>query len=153
MIRVVVTQSAFSPEGEASRFTEALDETVGAVVSFIGLCRARSAAGEPVAKMELDHYPGFAESELERLTQTVANKHAVAEALVIHRAGVVSPGEAIVLVAVASAHRAAAFAAAEELMDRLKTDAPFWKRETGPDGAYWIEPTAEDRRRREEHSK
>ena len=107
MIRVVVTQSAFSPEGEASRFTEALDETVGAIVSFIGLCRARSAAGEPVAKMELDHYPGFTESELERLTQTVANKHAVAEALVVHRAGIVSPGEAIVLVAVASAHRAA----------------------------------------------
>ena len=69
------------------------------------------------------------------------------------RFGAIAPGEPIVLVAALSAHRAAAFAAVEELMDYLKTDAPFWKRETGPDGACWIEPTAEDRRRREEHSK
>jgi molybdopterin synthase catalytic subunit len=72
--------------------------------------------------------------------------------LVIHRFGPILPGEPIVLVAALSAHRAAAFAAVEELMDFLKTDAPFWKREIGPNGARWIEPTAEDRRRREEHS-
>lgn len=151
MMRVIVTQTAFSPEAEIARFAEALDDTCGAVVTFTGYCRARSSAGEPVEKMELDHYPGFTEAELGRMTRLVADKHAIAAVLVIHRAGLIAPGEAIVVVATASAHRAAAFAAAEELMDRLKTDAAFWKREHGRDGSHWIEPTSEDHARRQEH--
>jgi len=150
MIRVTITDKPFQAETEAANFAAARNEACGAVVTFIGYCRASSAAGE-VQCLELDHYPGFTEAEVTRLTHAVAGRHVIAHALVIHRVGAIAPGEPIVLVAVSSVHRAAAFAAAEELMDRLKTDAPFWKREHGADGNRWIEPTAEDYARRQEH--
>jgi molybdopterin synthase catalytic subunit len=123
----------------------------GAAVTFVGYCRGASQDGE-ITRLDLEHYPGFTEKEISRLTQGISEKHELSRILVIHRVGPILPGEPIVLVAALSPHRAAAFAAVEELMDYLKTDAPFWKRETGPNGARWIEPTAEDRRRREEHS-
>lgn len=151
MIGVALVESVFSPEAEIARFAETRAPSCGALVSFTGYCRARSTGGETIEALELDHYPGFTEAELGRLTRLVAAKHAIDDVLVLHRAGVIAPGEAIVVVAVASAHRAAAFAAAEELMDRLKTDAPFWKRERGVDGSRWVEPTTEDHARREEH--
>lgn len=150
MIAARITLNGFSPEAESARFAASLGGACGALVTFVGYCRAASARGV-VERLELDHYPGFTDAEVERLTREVAAKHAITDALTIHRAGAIAAGEAIVLVAVASAHRATAFAAAEELMDRLKTDAPFWKRELGPDGARWIEPTAEDYARRKEH--
>jgi len=150
VIRAIVTHEAFSPETEVARFSAERDGSCGALVTFTGYCRTRS-NGRDVEKLELDHYPGFTDAEVERLTRTVAAKHAITDVLVIHRAGTIAAGEAIVLVAVSSAHRASAFAAAEELMDRLKTDAPFWKRERGPMGAHWIDPTDEDYVRREEH--
>ncbi|MGD9981368.1 MAG: molybdenum cofactor biosynthesis protein MoaE [Hyphomonadaceae bacterium] len=150
MIRAIVTLDAFSPETEVARFSAERSGSCGALVTFTGYCRARSDRRH-VEHLDLDHYPGFTDAEVERLTRAVAEKHAVHDVLVIHRAGMIAAGEAIVLVAVSSAHRASAFAAAEELMDRLKTDAPFWKRECGPAGAHWVDPTDEDYVRREEH--
>ena len=92
------------------------------------------------------------EDHATRLFATLTDaQHAIADLLVIHRAGAIEAGEPIVLVAAASAHRAAAFAATEELMDFLKTDAPFWKREVGADGERWVEPSAEDYARRGKH--
>ncbi len=152
MIQVSITAEAISPDAETARFAALRGAACGAVVTFVGYCRGVSQQGD-VMRLELEHYPGFTEREISRLTREVAKRHDVADILVMHRFGAISPGEAIVLVAALSAHRAAAFAAVEELMDYLKTDAPFWKREIGPSGARWIEPTAEDRRRREEHSK
>lgn len=152
MIQVSITAEAISPDAETARFAALRGAACGAVVTFVGYCRGVSQQGD-VMRLELEHYPGFTEREISRLTREVAERHDVADILVMHRFGAISPGEAIVLVAALSAHRAAAFAAVEELMDYLKTDAPFWKREIGPSGTRWIEPTAEDRRRREEHSK
>ncbi len=152
MIRACVSLEPFSPDAEVARFSALRGDTCGAVVTFIGYCRGRSTRGA-VTQLELEHYPGFTEGEINRLASATGQKHDVKDLLVIHRAGAIAAGEPIVLVAAMSAHRAAAFAAVEELMDYLKTDAPFWKRETGPDGAHWIEPTAEDRIRREERAK
>ena len=98
--------------------------------------------------LHLDHYPGFTEAEVERLATAVAARHGVDELLVIHRAGEVAPREPIVLVAAMSPHRRAAFDAVSELMDYLKTDAPFWKREVRGETSRWIEPTDLDRSRR-----
>lgn len=151
MIKTRVCLEAFSPDEEIARFSAGRDDTCGAAVTFVGYCRGRAQHG-PVVQLELEHYPGFTEAEIQRLAQAAGQKHGVCDILVIHRAGIIAAGEPIVLVAALSAHRASAFAAVEDLMDFLKTDAPFWKRETGPDGARWIEPTAEDRTRREEHT-
>lgn len=123
------------------------DEGVGAVASFIGYCRATS-GGRAVERLELEHYPGFTEAAIERLAEPISTRHKLASLLVTHRVGAIFPGEAIVLVAAMSPHRAAAFAAVSELMDYLKTDAPIWKREVGPSGACWVAPTEDDRARR-----
>jgi len=150
MIEIRITADAFSPDTEIARFAAQRGGDCGVLVTFVGYCRNQSKHGA-VTQLELEHYPGFTEAEIERLVRGVAGRRSIADILVIHRTGAVPASDAIVAVAVMSAHRAAAFAAAEELMDYLKTDAPFWKREIGPDGARWIEPTAEDRARREEH--
>jgi molybdopterin synthase catalytic subunit len=150
MIRTRITDQAFSPETEVATFASQRGASCGALVTFVGYCRAHSGSSS-VDRLELDHYPGFTDAEVERITRTVATKHAVDDVLVIHRVGAIAAGEAIVLVAVSSAHRRAAFAAAEELMDCLKTDAPFWKREVGAGGAQWVEPTCDDYARRQEH--
>ncbi len=152
MIHTLVALEPFLPDMEIARFSASRGEACGALVTFVGYCRGRS-KNAAVTQLELEHYPGFTESEISRLANATGQKYDVGELLVIHRAGAIAVGEPIVLVAAMSSHRAAAFAAVEELMDYLKTDAPFWKRETGPDGAHWIEPTAEDRIRREEHMK
>lgn len=151
MITVAITPDVFSPDTELAQFAATRNAGCGAAVTFVGYCRGTSQDGD-VTRLDLEHYPGFTEKEIGRLAQDVAGRHALAELLVVHRFGTILPGEPIVLVAALSAHRGAAFAAVEELMDYLKTDAPFWKREIGPNGARWIEPTAEDQRRREEHS-
>ncbi len=83
-----------------------------------------------------------------QMAEAIAAKHGLIDLLIIHRVGVIAPGEAIVLVATLSTHRSAAFAAVEEIMDYLKTDAPIWKLEKGPSGDRWIEPTPDDRTRR-----
>ena len=116
----------------------------GAVVAFLGLARDSSASG-PVSGLFLDHYPGFTERSLETIAAEAAERFDISDVRVAHRCGEVRPGEAIVFVAVAARHRRAAFEAADYLMDRLKTEAAFWKREDGPAGSRWIEPTDKDR--------
>jgi molybdopterin synthase catalytic subunit len=119
----------------------------GGLASFIGLCRAET-DGAAVATLWLDHYPGFTEAALDGLEAEARRRWALLDCLVVHRAGEIFPGEAIVLVAALSAHRAEALAATQFLIDALKTDAPFWKRETGPAGVRWIDARTEDAARR-----
>jgi molybdopterin synthase catalytic subunit len=101
-----------------------------------------------VSELFLDHYPGFSEAEIGRITADITRRFDCPDLLVIHRVGRILPGEAIVLVAALSEHRGDAFEAVRVLMDYLKTDAPLWKRETGPEGERWIEPRAQDVARR-----
>jgi molybdopterin synthase catalytic subunit len=116
---------------------------VGAVVTFIGLCRDDNGR---LAALELEHYPGMAEAELTRVAVEAGARWPLTGATVIHRYGKIAPGENIVLVLAASAHRRAAFEAAEFLMDYLKSRAPFWKREHLQDGTTgdWVEARSED---------
>lgn len=117
----------------------------GAVVSFTGLARAAT-AGQAVTTLELDAYPRFTLSVIEVMVAEARARFEVQDCLVVHRYGPIAPGEAIVFVATAAEHRRAAFEAADYLMDRLKTEAPFWKKEHGPDGARWIEAREDDHR-------
>ena len=111
---------------------------IGAVVSFSGICRG-SENGEPIAALTLEHYPGMAEAEIKRHTDEAMSRWPLTGLTVIHRVGRITPGENIVLVLAASAHRQAAFEASEFLMDYLKANAPFWKREESAAGTSWIE--------------
>ena len=111
---------------------------IGAVVSFSGICRG-SENGEPIAALTLEHYPDMAEAEIKRHTDEAMSRWPLSGLTVIHRVGRIVPGENIVLVLAASAHRQAAFEAAEFLMDYLKANAPFWKREESAAGSSWIE--------------
>ena len=116
---------------------------IGAVVSFIGICRS----GEGDAAIEaltLEHYPGMAEEEIARHADEALARWPLAALTIIHRYGRLKPGESIMMVLTASAHRAAAFEAAEFLMDYLKTAAPFWKSEERPSGKTWVEARHED---------
>jgi molybdopterin synthase catalytic subunit len=110
---------------------------IGAVVSFTGICRGDE-AGEPIAALTLEHYPGMAEAEIERHIAEACERWPLIGVTVVHRHGRIVPGEDIVLVVTASSHRQAAFAGAEFLMDYLKTRAPFWKQVEKPAGRTWI---------------
>jgi molybdopterin synthase catalytic subunit len=145
-MKVRVVESAFDPQAEAASLSAGRDDA-GALVSFVGLCRSGT-DGDAVKELRIDHYPGFTQKEIERLAADVSRRFDCPDLLVVHRVGVIRPGEAIVLVAALSVHRANAFKAVETLMDYLKTDAPLWKKESGPDGVRWIEPRAEDHARR-----
>lgn len=116
---------------------------IGALVTFTGVCRGDE-DGEPIAALTLEHYPGMAESEIERHVAEAAERWPLLGVTVIHRYGRILPGEDIVLVATASSHRQAAFAAAEFLMDYLKTRAPFWKQVEKADGKTWVDAKAAD---------
>jgi molybdopterin synthase catalytic subunit len=107
---------------------------IGAVVTFTGICR-----DDGIAAMTLEHYPGMAEAEIVRHVEEVEKRWPLLGVTVIHRYGRLAPGENIVLVVTASSHREAAFAAAEFLMDYLKTRAPFWKKEERTEGTGWVE--------------
>jgi molybdopterin synthase catalytic subunit len=111
---------------------------IGAVVSFSGICRG-SENGQPIAALTLEHYPDMAEAEIKRHADEAMSRWPLSGLTVIHRVGRIVPGENIVLVLAASAHRQAAFEAAEFLMDYLKANAPFWKREESAAGTSWIE--------------
>jgi len=113
---------------------------IGAVVSFCGLCRADGG----LAALTLEHYPDMAEAEIKRHADEAMARWPLQGLTVIHRHGRITPGENIVLVVTASSHRQAAFEAAEFLMDYLKTNAPFWKREEKTDGASWVEAKSHD---------
>ena len=116
---------------------------IGAIASFIGVVRDMN-DGDSVAEMTLEHYPGMTEKSVERIIVEAKARWSVFEALVIHRIGRLQPQEQIVLVAVTSAHRGDAFAACEFIMDYLKTQAPFWKKEQTPTGARWVDARVHD---------
>ena len=120
---------------------------IGAIVTFTGTVRdggADNPADNPLSTITLEHYPGMTERELERIEADARKRWPLAASLIIHRYGELHPGDNIVLVVTASAHRQAAFEAASFLMDYLKTSAPFWKKETGPDGDRWVAAKSSD---------
>jgi molybdopterin synthase catalytic subunit len=127
---------------EVARLTRARTD-VGAVVSFTGVCRGEE-DGKPIAALALEHYPGMAEAEIARHVEEAAGRWPLLGATVIHRYGRLAPGDNIVLVVTASAHREAALAAAAFIMDYLKTRAPFWKQVEHADERSWIDAKASD---------
>lgn len=122
------------------------DAGIGAVASFVGTVRDRNAGGSAgdIQALELEHYPGMTENSIEAMIDAALQRFDIRAARVVHRVGVLQPGDQIVLVVVGSAHRGAAFQACEFLMDYLKTQAPFWKKETTPNGAHWVDARVED---------
>jgi len=117
---------------------------IGAIVTFTGTVRD-TAKGQPITAMTLEHYPGMTEAELERVEAEAKQRWPLQATLIIHRYGELKPGDNIVLVVTASAHRQAAFEAAEFLMDYLKTRAPFWKKETSAEGeSHWVDARESD---------
>jgi molybdopterin synthase catalytic subunit len=110
----------------------------GAIVSFIGLVRGEN-DGAGVSRLELDHHPRLTERALNGIGADAGERFALTGVCIVHRHGALAPGEPIVFVAAAAAHRRAAFDGVDYMMDRLKTEAPFWKRELRPDGAHWLE--------------
>jgi molybdopterin synthase catalytic subunit len=119
------------------------DPAIGAIASFIGLVRDVN-AGDPVSELTLEHYPGMTEKALEKIVEEARARWDVIDVLVIHRVGVLRPTDQIVLVVVAGAHRGEAFSACEFVMDYLKTQAPFWKKEQTPQGSRWVEARSSD---------
>lgn len=116
---------------------------IGAVVTFIGTVRDMN-DGSSVAEMELEHYPGMTEKALQAIVEQAKSRWSIDDALVIHRVGPLLPRDQIVLVAVTSAHRGEAFDACEFIIDYLKTEAPFWKKEQTPQGARWVDARVTD---------
>lgn len=138
-MRIVVQSAPFDPGAELDGFAQGGGD-IGAVVSFTGL--VRGAGG--LSAMEIEHYPSMTKKAITAMAETARARWALDDVLVIHRFGSLKPGERIMMVATASRHRAAAFEAAEFLMDYLKSRAPFWKKEIGPDGAAWVAAKDED---------
>jgi len=116
---------------------------VGAIASFVGVCRDVN-DGESVATMMLEHYPGMTEKALAQIVDEAIARWRIIDVTVVHRVGELKPTDQIVLVVVSSGHRGDAFAACEFLMDYLKTRAPFWKKEQMPEGARWVEARTSD---------
>ena len=141
MIRV--QEAAFDVGAELGAFGTG-DIGVGAVASFVGYVRGSAAGATPLTALTLEHYPGMTERQLAAIEAEARGRWPLLEVLVIHRHGRMLPGEPIVLVAVSSAHRQAAFEACQFLMDWLKTKAPFWKLEETAAGAEWVAAKASD---------
>jgi len=140
MIRIQA--EPFDPGVELAAFAARVPG-VGAIASFTGLVR-KDSEGSAVFALELEHYPALTEKTVSAIAEDARARFALAGLTVVHRHGAMAPGEPIVFVAAAATHRRAAFDAVDYMMDRLKTEAPFWKREHGPDGARWIEARAAD---------
>jgi molybdopterin synthase catalytic subunit len=132
----------FDAAAEAEKLTRGRTD-IGAVVSFTGICRG-SEDGEPITALTLEHFPDMAEAEVERHVAEASARWPLTGVTIIHRFGRMEPGEVIVLVMTASSHRQAAFAAAEFLMDYLKTRAPFWKQVETARAKSWVEAKAVD---------
>lgn len=137
---IILTDQAFDPGALLSEFCQDRTET-GAIATFTGLARAEQ--GDTTI-LELEAYPGFTEAAIGKIADEALRRFDLHDFHVVHRVGKITPGEAIVFVATAASHRRAAFEACDFLMDYLKSRAPFWKKETGPAGARWIEPRAQD---------
>jgi len=143
-VRVTIQNEDFDLGAEVAAL-RAGDVAVGAVASFIGTVRDRNGGGAgEVAAMELEHYPGMTEKAIEAMIDEAQRRFDIRAARVVHRVGPLLPGDQIVLVAVSSAHRGQAFQACEFLMDYLKTQAPFWKKETTAEGARWVDARVAD---------
>lgn len=140
--RVSIQTDDFDLGAEVARL-RAGDGGVGAVVAFVGTVRDRS-DGTDVSRMELEHYPGMTETSIDAMIDAALARFDIRAARVIHRVGVLDAQDQIVLVAVTSAHRGQAFQACEFLMDYLKTQAPFWKKEHTPQGARWVDARSHD---------
>ena len=134
---------ALDPQLELAELTEAARGD-GALVTFVGLARPESREGNAVDAVVLDHHPTLTRRSLEAIAVACAERFDVSHVRVVHRCGTVPAGEPIVFAGASSIHRRAAFDATDYLMDRLKTEAVFWKREVGDDGAEWVEPTEAD---------
>jgi molybdopterin synthase catalytic subunit len=142
--QVRVQEADFDPGAEVEAMRTA---AAGALVSFVGVARDLS-DGFGVDTITLEHYPGMTERSLQRIVDEAAARWDLLAVRVIHRFGTLAPGDRIVLVATASTHRAAAFDACRFIVDYLKTEAPFWKRESGPVGARWVDAKESDERAR-----
>lgn len=136
-------EKALCPDRELAALLEQATGD-GAVVNFVGLARPGSKGGQAVYRLVLEHHPALTLQSLEEIAVEAAARFDVSHVQVVHRCGDIAAGEPIVFAGAASMHRRAAFEAADYLMDRLKTEAVFWKREVGEDGSEWIEPTAAD---------
>jgi molybdopterin synthase catalytic subunit len=145
---VRLADEAFAAERELAEFAAGLTGE-GAVVSFLGIARPRTPDGEQVERLVLDHHPRLTLRSLEEIAAAARERFTISALRIVHRRGIVVPGETIVFVAAAAMHRRDSFDAADYVMDRLKTDAVFWKREDRPDGSHWIEPREEDYSARE----
>ena len=141
-VTIRIQETDFDIGQEIAALTKGRSD-IGAVVSFSGICRG-SEGSEAIAALTLEHYPGMAEAEIARHAETAMARWPLSGLSVIHRFGRIVPGENIVLVLTASQHRQAAFAAAEFLMDYLKTNAPFWKRAESTAGTDWVEARDHD---------
>ena len=137
---VRVQPELFDAGAELNSFAQSRTD-VGAVVSFTGV--VRDTAGD-LREMQIEHYPGMTERAIAKIVDEAVTRWALADALVIHRYGALEPGAPIMMVATAAAHRAAAFEAADFLMDYLKSRAPFWKKEITSSGADWVAAKDED---------
>lgn len=142
MIDIRIQAEDFDLNQEIQKRTQS-DENIGAVVSFVGVCRDE---GGQLSALELEHYPGMAEAEIRRISETAMARWPLKGLTAIHRFGKIKPGENIVLVIAASSHRQAAFDGANFLMDFLKTRAPFWKKEHRKDGTLgeWVDAKEDD---------
>jgi len=147
MIRIAVQKTVFDTGAEMQRIS-ADNPGIGALASFVGLVRDTNRVGEQsdqVATLTLEHYPGMTEKSLQRIAEQASERWSLQAVTVIHRVGEMYPGEPIVLVLTASAHRQDAFDACQYIMDILKTEAPFWKKEVLPDGSHrWVDSRASD---------
>lgn len=137
---IALTDQSFDPGALLTAFCQGRTET-GAVATFTGLARAEQG---DTTTLELEAYPGFTEAAIGEIAEQAKARFALHDFHIVHRVGKITPGEAIVFVATAAAHRRAAFEACDFLMDYLKSRAPFWKKESGPTGERWIEPRAQD---------
>jgi molybdopterin synthase catalytic subunit len=140
--RVTIQTQDFDLSDEIARL-RLTDPRVGAVCGFVGTVRDRN-DGQSVRTMELEHYPGMTEKSIEAMIDAAQQRFDIFGARVIHRVGLLQPLDQIVMVAVTSAHRGESFQACEFLMDYLKTQAPFWKKEQTPDGARWVDARVSD---------
>ena len=140
--RVAIQQQDFELSAEIAALRQG-DPRVGAVCSFVGTVRDRN-EGDAVATLELEHYPGMTEKSIEAMIDAAMARFDIYAARVVHRVGLLQPLDQIVLVAVTSAHRGESFQACEFLMDYLKTQAPFWKKEVTPAGSRWVDARVSD---------
>ena len=140
--RVSIQQADFDLTQEVAALRDG-DAGVGAVAAFVGTVRDRN-DGSGVSSVELEHYPGMTERAIDAMIDEALRRFDIRAARVVHRVGPLAPTDQIVLVAVTSAHRGEAFKACEFLMDYLKTQAPFWKKETTPDGSRWVDARISD---------